>query len=62
MHMYHDIKAEQLFAHISVHTNRDPKCCVPIPALPFQDKNIIIIIHYVYFFKVRADDRFCSKG
>ena len=51
MHVYCDIKSE-----------RGPKCCVQIPALPFQEKNIIIIIHYVYFFKVRADDRFCSKS
>ena len=54
------IKLKQLFAHISVRTKRGPKCCVPIPALPFQEKNINIIIHNVYFFKVRADDKFCS--
>ena len=38
MHVYCENKAEQLFAHISVRTKRGPKCCVPIPALPFQEK------------------------
>ena len=55
------LKLEQLFAHIGVSTERGPKCCVPIPALPFQEKNIIFIIHNAYFLKVRADEKFCSK-
>ena len=55
------LKLKELFAHIDVRAKTGPQCCVTIPALLFQEKNIIFIIHNVYFFTVRADDRFCSK-
>ena len=55
------LKLKQLFAHISVRAKTGPQCCFPIPSLPFQEEKIInIIIHNVYFFKVSADDNFCS--
>ena len=54
------LKLNQLFAYFDVRTKRGRQCCVLIPALPFQEKIINIIIHNVYFFKVRADDKFCS--
>ena len=54
------LKLKQLFAYFNVRSKRGPQCCVPIPGLPFQEKNNNIIIHNVYFFKVRADDRFFS--
>ena len=50
-----------MFAHIDVRTESSPKCCVLIPALPFQEKIIIFIMQNVYFFKVRADARFYYK-
>ena len=54
------LKLKQLFAHIGVRAETGPQCCVPIPPLPFQEKNINIIFQIVYFFKDRADDNFCS--
>ena len=54
------LKLKQLFAHMGVRNKRGPHKCVLITSLPFQEKIINIIIHNVYFFKVRADDRFCS--
>ena len=56
------LKLNQLFAHIGVRTKRGPKCYLFIShPCHFKKKNIIFIIHNVYFFKVRADERFCSK-
>ena len=54
------LKLKQLFAYLDVRTKRGPQCCVSNRAFPFQEKNINIIIHNVYFFKTRADDKFCS--
>ena len=54
------LKLKQLFAYFDVRTKRGPQCCVPIPALPFQEQIINIIIHNVYFLKVRADDKYSS--
>ena len=32
------LKLKQLFAHIGVRTEIGPKCFVPIPSLPLQEK------------------------
>ena len=60
MRVYCDIKAERVFAHISVRTERGPKRCAPIPALLLQE-NYHFLSFIMFFFTVRADGRFCSK-
>ena len=54
------IKLKQLFAHISVRTKGALNVVFPSQPCHFKKKIINIIIHNVYFFKGRADDKFCS--
>ena len=56
--MYYDIKAETIVYTLREALNivfRSQPCYL-------KETIIIIIIHNVYFFKVRPDDIFCSKS
>ena len=44
------LKLKQLFALISVCTERCSKCCVPIPALLFQEKKISFLSFIMFIF------------
>ena len=47
------LKPKQLFAINGVCTERGPKCCFPIPVLPFQEK--ISVLSFIMFISLKLE-------
>ena len=47
------LKLKQLFAHKGVRTERGPKCFVPIPSLPLQEK--ISFLSFIMFISLKLE-------